>query len=472
MGHGLRHLSSAVGGPSIRFFNLCSISSRRTTFPKKRKRSLCKYSLESTIPTDKAQNETIEAVFVFHRHGDRTPGSSLVADDQANDESEFWKTKIPPSLLYGSLSKKFPAIHQINNNNSGCHSDYESFRESSGGNKSYGFLTWKGLHQMYHQGISVARKYTPIPENAGSFSESWDIRAVSTNYLRTVMSCQAFLDGLLAENNNRAEEIPLDYDHPTHYEENLPWQTNDGAQSIEILVRDAHNETLNAFQSSPTLMKEFVRQVFATPEFMAKDQNQKPLKLELKEYLQGLSKKSAYGGSTPSQKSGDIRINWVSDIRFSLATKYTRNEILRLVYTHVFSSLLDRRRGSFCLSIVALRSAATTLSPSHGNHGRRTRTVFTTRRKNPSAPPAEISFVLFASTALGRNGGSSPPRGGDGNERHCLQLQWWFPTEETISNFQLSRCHHSCSSLRHSGHFSRDFTTTPSMAHVRDLSHV
>ena len=315
MSHGLRYLSNALVGPPIRNFNFASTSSSRI-FPKKRKRSLCKYStsairssLESILDNSKPnQKETIEAVFVFHRHGDRTPGSSLVADDQANDESEFWKTKIPPSTLYESLSKRFPAVHQDNKINNKYHSSYDSFRESSGGNKSYGFLTWKGLHQMYHQGSSVARKYTP---NHGSFSDGWDIRALSTNYLRTVMSCQAFLDGLLS-NNTRIDSTPLDYAYPTHYEENLPLPTSDSSKSIEILVRDAENETLNAFQSSPTLMKEYVRQVFATLEFMAKDQKHKPLKLELDEYLPGLSKNSTYGGT--SSQSGDIRINWVSTV--------------------------------------------------------------------------------------------------------------------------------------------------------------
>lgn len=296
MSQGLKHLSVALG-------RRCSRS-----LSKKRKRSLCRYStsvLRSSLESNPKPKETIEAVFVFHRHGDRTPGRSLVADCQANDESEFWKTKIPPPVLYERLSKRFPAIHQTDTTKIDRLSEYDAFRESSGGNTTYGFLTWKGLHQMYHQGVSVARKYTPLP-NKGSFLDHWDIRAVSTNYLRTVMSCQAFMDGLLATNT---KEGSLNYYSPTHYEE-LSLEKNDESNSIEILVRDAENETLNAFQSSPKTMKEFVRQVFETPEFKAKDEKHKPLKLQLSDYLPGLSTKSTYGGI--SSQSDDIRINWVS----------------------------------------------------------------------------------------------------------------------------------------------------------------
>ena len=277
---------------------------------------------------DGQYNDTVEAVFVFHRHGDRTPGRSLVAEEYANDESGFWKTKIPPSSCFEILCERFPVTRQQtysnSNNNTNYATGYDSFRESSEGNRSFGFLTWKGLHQMYHKGLSMAQKYAPNSssqsQSTTSFRDFWDIHAVSTNYLRTAMSCQAFLDGLLtnsdADNSNSNIDTPLDYECPTHYEK-IPleeYRAKHNANTsffdgVEIMVRDSESETLNAFESSPKLMKKLMEDVFATPEFIADDREAQPLVKELIEYLPGLSKHTAYGEI--SSPSGGIRINWV-----------------------------------------------------------------------------------------------------------------------------------------------------------------
>ncbi len=266
---------------------------------------------------DKAENgleEELEAVFVFHRHGDRTPGRSLVTEDLGEDESNFWKTKIPPALCYDILCQRFPAIHQ-SNSDSNSYMNYESFSESSGGNRSYGFLTWKGMHQMYHNGVSIANKYTPTSSNVISFRDHWDVKAVSTNYLRTVMSCQAFLDGLLMDNKISAKDgVSLNYNYPTHYER-IPLEEYraecDVSETLDILVRDDESETLNAFEASPKLMKKLMGDVFATPEFIANDQKATSLKSELIDYLPGLVRHGTYA-ETPSPSS-DTKINWVSE---------------------------------------------------------------------------------------------------------------------------------------------------------------
>ena len=260
--------------------------------------------------------EELEAVFVFHRHGDRTPGRSLVAEDVGEDESNFWKTKIPPASCYDILCQRFPAIHQSKSaKDSNSYMNYDSFSETSAGYRSYGFLTWKGMHQMYHNGVSIARKYTPTARHVMSFRDHWDVKAVSTNYLRTVVSCQAFLDGLLTTNSITGKyDVPLNYNYPTHYERNPLEEYRaecDVSETVDILVRDDESETLNAFEASPKLMKKLMGDVFATPEFIANDQKATSLKSELIDYLPGLVRHGTYA-EMPSPSS-DIKINWVSE---------------------------------------------------------------------------------------------------------------------------------------------------------------
>jgi hypothetical protein len=243
------------------------------------------------------REESVEAVFLFHRHGDRTPGKSLVAEDYRDEESEFWKSVIPPTALYEMLSERFPVIRHQNNN-------HGQFKDASGGNESYGFLTWKGMHQMYHNGKAMAARYSKKGDQ--HFQDHWDITAVSTNYLRTVKSCQTFLDGLLGSSLNLRK---ANYEYPTHYEsiDLEHYQNTQEGGGVKISIRDIKNETLNAFDSSPELMKTFVKDVIATPEFTEKDSKAVSLAARLSQFIPGLMKHSPYGGSTQSG------ISWVSE---------------------------------------------------------------------------------------------------------------------------------------------------------------
>lgn len=255
--------------------------------------------LKKQIRSFSARQEIVEGVFLFHRHGDRTPGKSLVADNYTDEESSFWKTRIPPTdqSYYEMLSQRFPAkLHP--DNNSG------QFKDASGGNESYGFLTWKGMHQMYHTGNAMSGRYGP--KGGERFQDYWNITAFSTNYLRTVKSCQTFLDGLLSSSSSSS--ITVDYEQPTHYENVDPenYLKYCDTPGIEITVRDIKNETLNAFDSSPELMKKLFKDVIATPEFIDKDTKAAFLAARLSNYVPGLMKQSSYGGSSPSG------INWVS----------------------------------------------------------------------------------------------------------------------------------------------------------------
>ena len=283
------------------------------------------------------EEETIEAVFVFHRHGDRTPGKSLVADEFAKEETLFWQTKIPPSdrSYHHMLSERFPVVRlgpsdkqdNDNDNHKGSSTLVSSsssflFKETLGGNESYGFLTWKGMHQMYHNGVAMADRY--CHGRTQLFQDHWDIKAFSTNYLRTVKSCQTFLDGLLSNDNRnsvrcadrkRTDRVLLDYKQPTHYEGidleeyRKTSTTKDSSTSsmVEIKVRDVKDETLNAFDRSPELMKDLMRDVVVTPDFVEKDTRAAPLKAQLFEFVPGLSRYSSYFG-----KSFPSAINWVS----------------------------------------------------------------------------------------------------------------------------------------------------------------
>lgn len=290
----------------------CESGTRRLLGKSGRKRNRSTRTFAANCSDD--QEETVEAVFVFHRHGDRTPGKSLVADEFMEEESLFWQTKIPPSdrSYYEMLSERFPVTRLGNYKDHKKGNDVSLFKDTLGGNESYGFLTWKGMHQMYHNGVAMGNRYRRKNEIGSDtpFQELWDIQAVSTNYLRTVKSCQAFLDGLTSSKN--VDGVELDYRQPTHYERidmeeyNIKRNTN-GTSLVKIQVRDGKSNTLNAFDSSPDIMKKLVGEVFATEDFIENDTRAAPLAAQLCEYIPGLTKYSSYGG-----RSSSSGINWVS----------------------------------------------------------------------------------------------------------------------------------------------------------------
>jgi len=174
---------------------------------------------------------------------------------------------------------------------------------------------------MYHNGVAMADRYRH--DHTHFFQDHWDIKAFSTNYLRTVKSCQTFLDGLLSNNSRNSvrcadrkknDSVLLDYKQPTHYESidleeyRKTNKTSDSSSSsmIEIKVRDGKEETLNAFDRSPELMKDLMRDVVATPDFIEKDTRAAPLKAQLFDFIPGLSRYSSHFG-----KSSPSAINWI-----------------------------------------------------------------------------------------------------------------------------------------------------------------
>ena len=100
------------------------------------------YEQRSYMHSYTSQEGTVEGVWVFARHGDRTPSRSLLSDDQRPSEEEFWKTKLPQPEYIDELNEMFPVDR------------HESLGEEYLDVKRfpYGFLTELGTKQMKRVG--------------------------------------------------------------------------------------------------------------------------------------------------------------------------------------------------------------------------------------------------------------------------------------------------------------------------------
>jgi len=135
----------------------------------------------------------------------------------------------------------------------------------------------------------------------------WDLSGYSTNYLRTVMSVQCFMDGLLTPTSSSTTtsegEDRHSYEHLSIEEFKslrAPLLNNN---RTKIQVRDRKEDTLNAFDKKPEYMKKLVGEVVTKKHFIEKDAKAGCLAARLANYLPGLAKASNYGGP-----SG---INWI-----------------------------------------------------------------------------------------------------------------------------------------------------------------
>ena len=259
-------------------------------------RGIRSLSSESTHYKNKDRG-TVEGVWVFHRHGDRTPARSLVAEHMQEKEATFWETKVPPidQIYFNAFSGAFPVtIHESNN--------HGQFLDT--GRAPFGFLTWKGMDQMKAVGESFARRYKPTNED---WHNEWEFQCFSTNYLRTTMSLQCLLDGMigLSTGDRNTYQSPLSLSQTSY--ENVPAQDiMERAQtkkSISIQVRDRKVETLNAFDKYPKVMKSLVQDIVGASTFIDKDGKAGFLAARLANFLPGLVKTNSYGGP-----SG---INWI-----------------------------------------------------------------------------------------------------------------------------------------------------------------
>lgn len=280
---------------------------------------------------------TIQAAFIFHRHGDRAPNRYLGAPSYLQNEAEHWYGRIPPpsggvNSVHDNLCRYFPPdIHPSQND--GRYMDISR--------EPFGFLTYRGMDQMREVGKRFRRRYERFGHHVAgshinnieeqySFLDHWDVQAYSTNYLRTVMSVQSFLDGLIGScpskrttnNNNQTQPLFVGGGLKRYYKdmgkfERLShmdlstWTTDEDMDgrvengTVHVQVRDKEIDTLNAFDRHPQMMNGLVKDVIATERFQRIDGNAKALAETLSTYLPGLHGAPQAFGGTPSG------INWI-----------------------------------------------------------------------------------------------------------------------------------------------------------------
>ena len=242
-----------------------------------------------------SNDEVIEGVWIFHRHGDRSPGRPLIAEQMQEQEAQFWRTKIPPidRSYYHALKDRIPTKINENNNDG-------KFLDADNGREPYGFLTFKGMNQMHNTGAMISRRYADR-KSSQEFLNLFDVKGYSTNYLRTVMSVQCFIDGLLFSSMPSSGKHSYNDLSSERFMETRPSLFSEDDAIIE--VRDRKQDTLNAFDKRPQFMKSLVADVVTTPEFIDKDTKAGCIAARLANFLPGLTKASSYGGP-----SG---INWI-----------------------------------------------------------------------------------------------------------------------------------------------------------------
>jgi len=328
-----RTIAKAVTNSCVRRRRRPAISRRQGFFSSTIHRDIHTRSKRNADLNNSNSNDgigTIEGVFLFHRHGDRTPARRLVADTYAIEETLYWQTKVPPgSSLYDSLSQLYPTDIHLSNNDG---SFFDTRREP------YGFLTWRGMEQMRLVGHRCAVRYATYGHQASktvdanastdddgaietrktigrSFLRYWNIEAYSTCYLRTVKSVQCFLHGLLGDDDQRSYEDYIGCENKQRtLRETIAEEakrerptSRPGEDLVGVEVRDRTIDTLNAFDRNPDLMKSLVTEVVDTDHFQKyDDQYGSSLARQLCDLLPGLL--------APNQRrlfGGPSGINWI-----------------------------------------------------------------------------------------------------------------------------------------------------------------
>jgi Histidine phosphatase superfamily (branch 2) len=305
-------------------------------------------SLSSQSPDYWTNDGIIEGVWIFSRHGDRTPSRPLTPAHRRQEEAAYWMTKLPipdSMAVFESYSKYFPVVIQqpqenpeminpagpMDNVNTNQHVFIDVARNP------FGFLTSKGLQQLADKGQRFFNRYNAhahhLPQcqrwvTPQDFLMIWNVQVYSTNYLRTIMSIQSFLDGLF---HTRCYYHPSEYNPPDRMydrnivkEERIPslsnYIRNENDNDIReplvtINVRDLRHDPLNAFDRNPALIAELVSEVMNTQDFLLRDGKATSLAARLANILPGLVRKNTYHQSI--KKSNDFsrnapsRINWV-----------------------------------------------------------------------------------------------------------------------------------------------------------------
>ena len=280
--------------------------------------------LHSASPPVSSDAGIVEGVWIFSRHGDRSPGRCLSPAHRQDDEAAYWVSKLPypdSTAAYQAYAQWFP-LHVAAPTNEGCFLDVRR--------NPFGFLTQKGLGQLKQSGHRYFRRYNQLGKHlpgqgrwqvAGDFLAAWNVQAYSTNYLRTVLSAQSFLDGLLGTHCfSPARQRPIDaawtaeVQLPNHEWEppDCSWHDDNQALRVPITVRALPQDPLNAFDRNPNLIAQLVTTVMTHPDFRARDGAAAPLAGRLSNILPGLirPRRSDFSSRSPSG------INWVEAGKF------------------------------------------------------------------------------------------------------------------------------------------------------------
>jgi len=253
---------------------------------------------DSSSEKDYLTNDgTVEGVWIFCRHGDRTPSRPLSPAHRRDEEGAFWMTRLPSpdsAAAFEAFNRYFP-LEIGSETNKGKFIDVAR--------NPFGFLTQTGLDQLKENGHRFFNRYNHhghhLPgknawrwEFSQDFLDCWDITCYSTNYLRTVMSVQSFLDGLLGT-NCYMPSTTRKHDSSIHKELRVPnhaWKKPDFGEKalVKVQIREQSNDTLNAFDRNPDLMADMVSEVMMSDDFQKRDGNAAPLAARLANILPGL----------------------------------------------------------------------------------------------------------------------------------------------------------------------------------------
>lgn len=359
-----------------------------------------RYSRSTVLKNDYRTNDgTVVGVWIFFRHGDRAPARPLSAPHRLEEESRFWQERLPkPDLktVFKEYSRFFPPDFHPSNNN-GQFLDVRRF--------PFGFLTQRGLQQTRENGARLFNRYNRhghhFPEIeryacSKDFLDVWDLNVFSTNYLRTVLSVQSFLDGLLGakaysslreqtlENSSNSAKVGQKQDIPQHSD--VPQPPDDEALT-SVQVRGRDEDTLNAFDRDPEMMAGLVAEVMSCQEFQDRDGTAAPLAARLANILPGLARNKRNTTGFNASPSG---INWI---------EATDHFVCRSAHDMTFSRFSDFEHD------ITVEETLRSLS-----HQTTAHLCWRFRQwyKNPrllaaiAAPPLrEISNQLIAATTLG-----------------------------------------------------------------------
>ena len=302
------------------------------------------YSAPVTPLKDYWTNDgTIEGVWMFSRHGDRTPSRPLSPKHRRDEEAAFWVTKLPipdSATLFENYSRYFPVTIPWNQSSlTPLSKDLPSSNSTTVAEHTFidvarnpfGFLTSKGVQQLASNGQRFFNRYNNhahhLPacqqwRSPQDFLDIWNVQIYSTNYLRTIMSVQSFLDGMFGtqcyDSGSKQDRV---YDASIQKELRIPTLRSernhkaDVPPLVTIQVRDLRNDPLNAFDRNPGLITELVSEVMMSQDFQLRDGKAASLAARLANILPGLVRhaKPAGGGNnnTDYTSRAPSGINWV-----------------------------------------------------------------------------------------------------------------------------------------------------------------